>query len=577
VNLNQSVIQPVTAECNTRTASTYSVLRKNPKYSILWVPEKSISRNKRINKDMDTSKSEQWYKMKIEELEKKLDSRNLKIDSLAKELKLRSDELSRQIEKHQIVCEARDESKFRVVQLEKDVAVLRKENDDLMSQLNEQKIVKNSKELSLEAVVASCADQIKKYEEKIEAYEIKFSQLETSTSVCLSEKSFEKRSNVANNEDGLKILQLESDIKLLSLENEDLKSKLKEEKERKNSNIKAFETHIKSCTDQLQKYEQTIKDCESKITYLETKGKEMVCRCEEHLSEIKNLQTQLEIHQNCEKKLEEEKLTVAQLQKELENLKSLETTEIKIMPSMGSVTREVIELQECKDILKTFSELQRNLQMKFEHEMKDKLQQIEETISKEHDILNVKSPENLTEAQLPKAGEPEEWQESEDISAKSQKVQQKATNAEAKDLLSQKIVKPKATSKKGKVEKDQSLYMPIKTQNKRTQNMVKTEVKDLESPKTVKPNVASTSEKVLEEKVKKEDNSERTPLKPQNRKPQKPTKTEVKKNKKIKDDENVYSSINPKDSLFENMKTAAENVSPIPKQGGRQLRTRRKV
>ncbi|GLH00011.1 Protein of unknown function [Gryllus bimaculatus] len=526
---------------------------------------------------MDTSKSEQWYKMKIEELEKKLDSRNLKIDSLAKELKLRSDELSRQIEKHQIVCEARDESKFRVVQLEKDVAVLRKENDDLMSQLNEQKIVKNSKELSLEAVVASCADQIKKYEEKIEAYEIKFSQLETSTSVCLSEKSFEKRSNVANNEDGLKILQLESDIKLLSLENEDLKSKLKEEKERKNSNIKAFETHIKSCTDQLQKYEQTIKDCESKITYLETKGKEMVCRCEEHLSEIKNLQTQLEIHQNCEKKLEEEKLTVAQLQKELENLKSLETTEIKIMPSMGSVTREVIELQECKDILKTFSELQRNLQMKFEHEMKDKLQQIEETISKEHDILNVKSPENLTEAQLPKAGEPEEWQESEDISAKSQKVQQKATNAEAKDLLSQKIVKPKATSKKGKVEKDQSLYMPIKTQNKRTQNMVKTEVKDLESPKTVKPNVASTSEKVLEEKVKKEDNSERTPLKPQNRKPQKPTKTEVKKNKKIKDDENVYSSINPKDSLFENMKTAAENVSPIPKQGGRQLRTRRKV
>ncbi|GLH09954.1 Protein of unknown function [Gryllus bimaculatus] len=364
----------------------------------------------REDKDMGKSTREELYKVRLEELEKDLDKKNCKINSLKREVKILTDELSRQTEKNQIICEARDENKFKIMELEKEITVLKRENENLQSQLKQEKDIKKYRELSLEAEVALYADQVKKYDQKIKACESKISELKTSPSKAIAEKSSDNNSNNQNIEECHQISQLERDIKLLSLENNDLKCKLGEEREEKKNEMQKLECQFTRCMDKIKEYELREKDYESKICYLQSKLKDIEYQSEERLTEIRKLQEELDIQKNITRNSEEVNKTIANVQRELESLRQIqaETSEKKVMPAMRSVTRSVSKIEQCKHTLITYAEQHRNLQMKFEGELNDQLQEVENILrfDNEENIPNISS----TKGALPKAGKSEDLQ-----------------------------------------------------------------------------------------------------------------------------------------------------------------------
>ncbi|GLH00009.1 Kinesin-like protein subito [Gryllus bimaculatus] len=279
-----------------------------------------------------------------EELEKMVADRDIMIEDLEAKLDISSKKLAQQQErsnnkeleeaennkKLKFLCEARDEYKFKIIQLESEMKKLQKENETLKSL---PKSPNSSEVKALELLVASHEDQLKKYIEK-------FKNQEEANKFLEDELCHLKASSICSNQEAM-----EKEISILQAE---VKETAKGRKELMDK-VEIISKELEESKRSLQLAEMALSEEQNN-----TKAMRRICETEkkELLSKLEQVQEETTRLVVCCDKLEKENTGLKLLNMELE-----EAVKVKEEQMEDFKTRRNAQFETYENLLKNEREL----------------------------------------------------------------------------------------------------------------------------------------------------------------------------------------------------------------------------
>lgn len=267
----------------------------------------------------------------IEDLQSQLNICNKKLTQQQEMVNTREHSEKDMQEKLQSVCEARDEYKFKALQIEGDLKKLQKEYSALKSQPQER--WSNNDVRALEALVASHEDQILKYKEKLMSQQEAHKEL-------LEEIAVLKTSSMCSNQDSF-----EKEISILQQEVKDSVNSKKE-----------LLDLIASLQKESKLLNESLKATESALSLEQANTKEMrkICEAEKEnlASEVKELKSAVN-----NLRIQHEKLVAENEKMKLENFDLEETLRVKEEQMDSFKTRRDAQFESYENMLKHEREL----------------------------------------------------------------------------------------------------------------------------------------------------------------------------------------------------------------------------